>query len=71
MGERVEIRLIGEGWRLLPDGWSFERLRDLPESEWLDLGNGRWCRGRSIVEVRVVDVEDEPREWSLSSPSRP
>jgi hypothetical protein len=61
MAERVEIRLIGEGWRLLPEGLDFERLRTRPDSEWVDLGHGYWCRASAIAEVRVV-VDDEPEQ---------
>jgi hypothetical protein len=60
MAERVEIRLIGEGWRPLPEGLDFERLRTLSDSEWVDLGHGFWCRVSAIAEAHVVDVKDEP-----------
>jgi hypothetical protein len=59
MAERVEIRLLGEGWRLLPEGSDFESLRALPGSEWVELGNGHWCRASVIAEARVVKDEDE------------
>jgi hypothetical protein len=46
MAERVEIRLLGEGWRLLPEGSDFESLRALPGSEWVE------ARERPLVQGR-------------------
>jgi hypothetical protein len=59
MVEHVWIRLIGDtDEHFLPAGFDFKSFRTLPDSSWVDLGEGRWCRMNAIAEARAV-VEDE------------
>jgi hypothetical protein len=63
----VWIRLIGDtDEHLLPDGVDFESFRTLPDSSWVDLGDGRWCRMNAIAEARSV-VEEESDTASVES----
>ena len=53
----AEIRLANEtGWRELPEDWDAKRVTNLADREWVDLGNGAWCRATAVMEVR----ESEP-----------
>jgi hypothetical protein len=44
-------------------------LRAVPDSSWVDLGDGRWCRMNAIAEARTV--EGEPVEIVVESAFSP
>ena len=59
MVKHVWIRLIGDtDEHLLPAGFDFKSFRTLPDSSWVDLGEGRWGRMNAIAEARSVADED-------------
>ncbi len=71
-GAESRARVDSSDWRhrmsiYTPRPSDFENFQTLPDSSWVDLGDGRWCRMNAIAEARSV-VDEESEAVSVESP---